>query len=150
MIDFSLRPDLTSMPVNNPSHRRQPDPRAFKILQGMKTLKRFKEFIDVSHIEPHTIITNIVHGSSILPECSNLDSGVYFFAGKLPRVSQQVLHNDLHHRFVRLDVHIGSDDKFDDAFHFHFYEIVGDGSGHLAQIDFFAIHITSGHVRQTQ
>jgi hypothetical protein len=56
MIDRSLGPHLTSVPMDNALNGRQSYTGPFKFFGQMQSLKNAEEFIDISHVKASAVI----------------------------------------------------------------------------------------------
>src|SRR5262249_38979007 len=63
-IDGRLRPDLSTMPVNDSLDGGEPDPRAGELRLGMQPLKRTEQFRRVAGVESRAVVTHAVHLAS--------------------------------------------------------------------------------------
>lgn len=65
-VEFGLRPDLTSMLLNNALHSRQTHPCAFEIFWAMQPLEDAKELVGVLHAESDSVVTDVHDSVPIL------------------------------------------------------------------------------------
>src|SRR3989442_4532520 len=82
--DHPFRPHATTVPIDDPVDRRQPDPGPRKVAFPVQALKRPKELVNVGHVESRTVVPNEVHGSIAGAIAAELHAGPCHLRGELP------------------------------------------------------------------
>ena len=106
---FAFGAHFSLMPSHDALDRGQPDPRAGKLIVRMKALEGREKFPGISHVKTRAIVPDEEERSAIFRLPTELDEGLRFFAGKLPRVAEQILQSDAEqggvasHAKLRLD-----------------------------------------------
>ena len=61
MVQPAFCPHLSAMARDNPVHERKSYTRAFEIRSRMQPLEDTKEFVDIFHIETHSVVPDVIH-----------------------------------------------------------------------------------------
>src|SRR3954453_13693070 len=77
---------------------------ALELLRAVQPLKHAKEFIDVLHVESHTIVANEEYGFVLAGRAPDFDHGLLAGAGVLDGVGEQVLQNEPQHGRITADL----------------------------------------------
>ena len=98
MIDRSLGPDLSSMPVDNALNGGQSDSGALEFLRSMQTLEHAEKLVYMLHIEARTVISDKHLDLIVLSiGTANLDLCPSSHPCELDRIGNEVHEDQLQH-----------------------------------------------------
>src|SRR5579883_1146438 len=78
------------MAVNDPLNDRQAKTGSFEFIDGVQALKNAKQFVDVTHVEPHAIIPNKEHVLIAASAKADFDNGGIFSSSEFQGVRKQI------------------------------------------------------------
>ena len=88
------------MPVDNALNCRQSDSRTGKIGGSMKPLESAEQLFGMRHVEARSIIPDEIDRMSVLICDGELNLCLWFPAGKLPRVAEQILKDRMKQMWI--------------------------------------------------
>src|SRR4051812_5669294 len=90
----ALRPDAAAVAGDDPTNRRQPDARAFKLVGSMQPLKHSEEVVGILHVEPNAVVADVHNETSLLfTSATHFDFGRIASSRVLHRVAEEVRKN---------------------------------------------------------
>jgi hypothetical protein len=66
LINFTLGPGSTPVPLDDPAHIGQPNPGTFKFIGPVQTLKDAKKFVGITHIKTGSVVADKENGLAAL------------------------------------------------------------------------------------
>jgi uncharacterized spore protein YtfJ len=96
-IDFSFRPDASTVPMDNPMRYPQPDARSFKFRFCVQTLENLKQLLDIPHVKTDPVIPNAKNIRIPILMATDFNFGKFPGAGEFDRTSYQVHHHLMQH-----------------------------------------------------
>jgi len=136
----SLSPRFAAMALYDPADGREPDPIAGKFHRGMQPLKRLEQTIGRSRIETASVVADEIHFSPTAIFLAEFNASVLMMRRVLPRVAQQILHDDAEKTHVSVCLHPQRSDEVHFPFGGLAAQLLHNRACKRAKVDLLAMH----------
>src|SRR5882672_108447 len=89
-VHLRLGPNAASVALYNPLNNRQPDARAFKLVNTVQPLKYVEEFAGVFHVEPRAVVLHEIDALAVFLAPTDVNQRRIAVARVFDRVGKQV------------------------------------------------------------
>src|SRR6267378_3713079 len=131
---LGIGPDPAAVPVDDPLHRRQPDPGALILVARVQALERAKELVGVRHVEAGAIVAHVENRAPVVTEAADLYAWLVRLGRELPCIPDQVLECGPQQPRIRVRAHAVPHGYVDLALWLTVLQLVHHLPGQLAYI----------------
>src|SRR5712691_5070686 len=147
---LGIGPDPAAVPVDDPLHRRQPDPGALILVARVQALESAKQLVGVRHVKAGAVVAHIENRAPIIAKTADLYARLVRLCRELPRIPNQVLECRPQQPRIRVRTHAVPDGYVDLALWITALQLVHHLPGQLGYVGVAPLQAAAGYAREVE